>query len=77
MKTNRQGTCAGLAPLHVKVGTPGGTEPVAHALASVLAEQPETVVISAAVDMANAFNMIYRAAMLQQGSSLRRLCSRW
>ena len=35
---------------------------MAHALASALAEDPETVVIS--VDMANAFNSIHRAAML-------------
>ena len=35
---------------------------MAHALASALAEDPETVVIS--VDVANAFNSIHRAAML-------------
>ena len=51
-----------VAPLQVGVGTPGGTETVAHALALALAEDPETVVIS--VDMANAFNSIHRAAML-------------
>ena len=53
---------ARLVPHQVGVGTPGGTETVAHALASALAEDPETVVIS--VDMANAFNSIHRAAML-------------
>ena len=53
---------ARLAPLQVGVGTPGGTETVAHALASALAEGPETVVIS--VDMAIGFNSIRRAAML-------------
>ena len=37
--------CARLAPLQVEVGTPGGTETVTHALASALAEDPETVVI--------------------------------
>ena len=57
-----RGIGARLAPLQVGVGTPGGTETVAHALASALAEDPETVVIS--VDMANAFNSIHRAAML-------------
>ena len=43
------------------MGTPGGTETVAHALASALTEDPKTVVIS--VDMANAFNSIHRSAM--------------
>ena len=57
-----RGIGARLAPLLLGVGTTGGTETVAHALASVLAEDPETVVISA--DMANAFNSIPRAAML-------------
>lgn len=33
-----------LAPLQVGVGTAGGTETVAHALASVMAEDPENVV---------------------------------
>ena len=56
-----RGIGAGLAPLQVGVGTPGGTETVSHALASTLAEDPETVVIS--VEMANAFNSIHRAAM--------------
>ena len=50
-----------LAPLQVGVGTRGGTETVAHALASALAEDPEMVVIS--VDMANAFNSVHRAPM--------------
>ena len=52
----------GLAPLQVAVGTAGGTETVAHALALVLAEAPETVVIS--VDKATAFNSIHRATEL-------------
>ena len=51
----------GLAPLRVGVGTPGGTETVAHTPVWALAEDPETVVIS--VDMANAFNSSHRAAM--------------
>ena len=59
--TYARGIGAGLAPLQVGVGTPGGTETVARALASALAENPETLVIS--VDMANAFNSIHRAAM--------------
>ena len=57
-----RGICARLAPLHVGVGPPGGTETVTHELASALAEDHETVFIS--VDMANAFNSIHRAAML-------------
>ena len=55
------GIGTGLAPLQVRVGTPGGTETVARALASALAEDSETVVIT--VDMANAFNSIHQAAM--------------
>ena len=51
----------GLTPLQVDVATPSGTEPVAQALASALAEDPEIVVIS--LDMANAFNSVHRAAM--------------
>ena len=62
LRTDGRGIGARLAPLQVGVGTPGGTETVAHALASALAEDPETVAIS--VDMANAFKSIYRAAML-------------
>ena len=62
LRTYGRGIGARLAPLQVGVGTPGGTETVAHALPSALAEDPETVVIS--VDMANAFNSIHRAAML-------------
>ena len=65
LRTYGRGVGARLAPLQVGVGTPGGTETVAHALASalasVLAEDPLTAVIS--VDMANAFNSIHRAAM--------------
>ena len=61
LRTYGCGTGAGLAPLQAGVSTPGGTETVAHALASALAEHPETVVIS--VDMANAFNSVHRAAM--------------
>ena len=41
------------------LGTPGGTETVAYALASALVEVPETGFIS--VDMANTFNSIHRA----------------
>ena len=52
LHTYGRGIGARLAPLQVGVGTPGGTETVAHALASALAEDPETVVIW--VDMANA-----------------------
>ena len=73
LQTYGRGIGAGLAPLQVGVGTPGGTETVAHALASALAEDPETVVIS--MDMANAFNSFHRAAMLaavQQGGGLPR-----
>ena len=51
LRTYGRGICAGLAPLQVGVGTPGGTDTVAHALASALAEDPETVVVS--VDMAS------------------------
>ena len=52
-----------LAPLQVGLGTPGGTETVAHALVSERADDPETVVISVEMHMANAFNSIHRAAM--------------
>ena len=62
LRTYGWGIGARFAPLQVGVCTPGGTETVAHALASALAEDPETVVIS--VDAANAFNSIHRAAML-------------
>ena len=61
LRTYVRGIGARFATLQVGVGTAGGTETVAHALASALAEDPETVVIS--VDMANAFNSIYRTAM--------------
>ena len=61
LRTYGRGIGACLAPLQVGVGTPGGTETVAHALASALAEDPEAVVFS--VDMANAFNSIHRAAI--------------
>ena len=61
LQTYGRGIGAGLALLQVGVGTLGGTETVVHALASALAEDPETVVIS--VDMANAFNSTHRAAM--------------
>ena len=61
LRTYGRGICAGLAPLQVGVGPPGGTDTVAHALASALAEDPETVVIS--VDMAHAFNSIHRSAI--------------
>ena len=62
LRTYGRGIGARLAPLQAGVGTPGGTETVAHALASALAADPETVVIL--VDMANAFNSIHRTAML-------------
>ena len=61
LRTYGRGIGARLAPLQVGVGTPGGTETVAHALASALAEDPETAVIS--VDMANAFNSTHRAGI--------------
>ena len=61
LQTYGRGIGGCLAPLQVGVGTPGGTGTVAHALASVLAEDPETVVIS--VDMANAFHIVLRAAL--------------
>ena len=57
----RGGSGARLGPLQVGVGTPGGTETVAHAPASALAEDIEMVVIS--VDMASAFHSISLAAM--------------
>ena len=57
LRTYGRGIGARLAPLQVGVGIPGGTKNVVH----VLAEDPETVVIS--VDMANAFNSFHRAAM--------------
>ena len=60
-RTYGRGIGARLAPLQVRVGTPSDAETVAHALASTLAEDPETVVIS--VDMAYAFNSIHRAAI--------------
>ena len=72
LRTYGRGIGERLAPLQVGVGTPGVTETVAHALASALAENPETVVIS--VDMANAFNSIHRAAML---AAVHQLCCRW
>ena len=52
LRTYGRGICAGLAPLQVGVGKPGGTEGVAHVLLSPLAEDPESVVES--VDLANA-----------------------
>ena len=52
LPTYGRGIGAGLAPLQVGVGKPGGTEGVAHALLSPLAEDPESVVES--VDLANA-----------------------
>ena len=61
LRTYGRGIGTRLVPLQVGVGTPGGTETAAHGLASGLAEDPETMVIS--VDMANAFNSIHRAAM--------------
>ena len=61
LQTYGRGIGGGLAPPQVGVGTPGGTETVAHALASALAEDPETVVIS--VDMSNAFHIFLRAAI--------------
>ena len=61
LQTYGRGIGARLAPLQVKVGARGGPETVAHALASALADDPETVVIS--VDMGNAFNSIHRAAV--------------
>ena len=54
LRTSGRGIGARLAPLQVGVGAPGGTETLAHALASALAEDPETVIIS--VDMAKTFN---------------------
>ena len=40
LRTNGRGIGARLAPLQVGVGTRGGTETVAHALASALAKDP-------------------------------------
>ena len=62
LRTHGRGISMLLDPLQVGVGTPGGTETVAHALASAPAEDPEAVVTSD--DMANAFKSIHRAAML-------------
>ena len=69
MRTYGRGIGTGLDFLRVEVGTPGGTQTVAHALALALAKDRETVVIS--VDIANAFNSIHRAAIfaaVQQSS---------
>ena len=44
LRTTGPGICAGLAPPHAGEGTRGGTETVSHALASALAEDPETMV---------------------------------
>ena len=81
LRTYGRGAGSRLDPLQVGVllvGIPGGMETVAHALASELAEDPETVAIS--VDMANAFRSIHRDAMfaaVQQPAPALLLMVRW
>ena len=60
-RTYWRGIGAQLDLLQVGVVTPGGAEAVENALASTLAEDRDTVIIS--VDMVNAFNSFHQVAM--------------
>jgi hypothetical protein len=52
---------AGLAPVQVGVGTRGGVDAVAHAIATALEADP--LAVACAVDCENAFNTVSRAAV--------------